>query len=207
MSTRTTFYFKNLIIMENFCCISRPYLIEDRKIRFICDIIFIAFTILIVSIIAIDLITVKLNIGFRIFELIVGIELFGLAFGSRLRKAIVAAMERLDDKCGVDEEYALRILTKTKKIVLLFPPSVILDFIGLQILGVNCKFSIFLCAAFASHDAELAFFSLLVETMNMRLEGLKEALPNTGSRVYRHILVATAQIREQFTPRVSSVRV
>lgn len=203
MSSKTMPYFINLIIIENFFGISRPHLIEDQRTRLICDIISISVIITMTSLIIMNLITVSLNIGARIFEFILCIEFYGLVGGSRFRKKIFHAIQRLDEKCGVDDEYGTKIRAKTTEMILIFLPSVAIDIIGLTLIGVNKEFAVFLSVAFAAHDAEMAFASLMIQTVNLRLEKLKNALPNTGSRVYRHVLIAAAHVSEQYTPRVS----
>ena len=204
MSTNTMTYFKNLVIFENFFGISRPHLLEDQRTRLICDGISIYVIITISSLIIIDFFNTNRSIGGRIFELLLCIEFYGIVIGSRFRKEVFNAIQRLDEKCGVDEDYGSKIRARTTELIFIFLPSVTIDVIGLIILGADIGIAVFLSVAFAAHDAEMAFASLMIETVNLRLEKLKTALPNTGSRIYRHILIATAHVSEQYTPRVSA---
>lgn len=205
MSTRTMSYFRNLIIMENFFCVSRPYLIEDHRTRVICNYISYGMIIIITCFIITDFININLGVGNRIFEIVIGFEFFSLAIGSRFQQTVFTAIDRLDEKCGVDEDYGAKIRVKTVEFIFIFLTSVLIDFVGLVMLGTNKTFAVFLCVAFAAHDAEMAFASLLIEAVNLRLRKLKDVLPNTGSRIYRHILIATAHIGEQCTATVRIV--
>ncbi|KAH9630031.1 hypothetical protein HF086_008001 [Spodoptera exigua] len=199
MSTKTMSYFRNLIIVENFFCVSRPYLIKDHRTRLICNYISIGMIIIITCFIITDIISIDLGVGNRIFEVVIGFEFFSLAIGSRYQQTVFRAIDRLDEKCGVDEDYGSKIRVKTVELVFIFLTSVVIDFVGLLMLGTNKTFAVFLCVAFAAHDAEMAFASLLVEAVNLRLKKLKDVVPNTGSRIYRHVLITTAHISEQCT--------
>lgn len=199
------YFFKNFVIMENLLAISRPYLIEDQTTRFVCSIISFTIMALMAGIAIYDLVTFRIRLGLRAFQVIIGIEFFGLSSVSRFRKAIFYLIEKLDEKCGDIEEFGPKLQTKTTNILLSFIPSIIFDFLGLKFLGANYNCAIFLSVAFSAHDAEMYFFSIIVETINMRLERLKSASPCAASRVYRHVLIAIAHLSEQYTARVSII--
>lgn len=207
MARKTMFYFKNFVIMENFLAIGRPYLIEDQTTRLVCTIISFTIMTLIAGIFIYDWLTVTLRLGIRVFQVIVAIEFLGLVSVSRFRKAILHLIEKLDEKCGEIEEFGPKIQTRTTNILLSFLPSMLFDFLGLRFIGANYNSAIFLSVAFSAHDAEMYLFSIIVETINMRLERLKTASPSTASRVYRHVLIAIAHLSEQYTARVSSILV
>lgn len=170
-----------------------------------CECIGFIVAIIIMATVFIDIFSSGIGIGFRIFQGFTGIELLCLALYARNQKVSSEMIEELDEKCQINIENLDKLHVKSNKLAIISMISFIFDLIGLKMLKVKKTIAIFLSISFAAHDAELAYFSLIVERINTRLKLLKYVSPNAGSRSYGYLLIYTAHLTEQCTLRVRAI--
>lgn len=194
--------FTNLILLENLLCINRSYLIECPRRKLIGNIIFLVTFTLLITVVFVDLLLVRVSFGFRMFQGFLAIEFIDLIITANLRSNSFDALKRLDEKCGIEDDYIEKLIASSNKYTYFVIVCAVIDFIGLLILRSSTEVIIFFIL-YSAQDAELIFFSMIVEAINLRLSKLKSASPVFGSRVYRHVLVTTALVNEEVTPRVS----
>lgn len=200
----TMYLLKNLVIFENLFCVNRSYLVRERKKRLLCYTLFtISFIIMFGGLIN-DYVVAGLSMTFhnKLIVIYNGIELLILASGARMKKTFVA-QDRLDLKCGLDDNYITKFRAMAKSALIFNVISVVLNLGGSLYLDVKICIALIFCYAAAAHDMEIDLIRLLIEGYNLRLMNLKEVTPRAGCRIYRHVLIAASQLGEEFNLRVS----
>lgn len=139
------------------------------------------------------------------FQWFLGTEFVILAFAARYRNVSLSVFKRLDEKCGVDEKYISKLEREVERQTFLCVISILIDIIGMYILETKIIDMFTYLIMFSAHEAETIFFALIIEDINFKLNKLHDSTPSAGSRVYRHVLIASSQMNEEFTPRVSAI--
>lgn len=174
---------------------------QGRKAKIVCDFVSFLVSIIVIAVITLDILS-DINLGYRIFLVVTSLELFFLAINARFKKISSKSVERLDETCQLNKEQLSKLNKNLIKIGVISLASFAFDVIGLKLLNFKNTTIVFLSVAFAAHDVEFGYFSLLFESMNARLEMLKESLPSVSSRRFGHILVASSYLSEQCAPAV-----
>lgn len=197
---------EGLIILENFLCINRSFLLENSRTRFYGNSFFNFMLVTIFGVSIYDFVYNGSEIRASIlsFQVFIGFEVFYLAVTARERNSFVA-LKRLDGKCGVDEEYLKDMRVSVKKTVVIAVLSSVLDAVGGFILIPRASVVLTFCVATAAHDAEMAFYSLLFEGMNWRLSKMEHLPLSLGWKLYRHVLITALNLSEEFTARVCMI--
>lgn len=205
-SKGTTNLLKNLIIFEHLFCVNRSYLVRERTKRLLCYVLFtISFIIIfggyINDYVVADLPMTKNN---KVVQIYNWIELLVLATGARMRKTFIA-QDRLDQKCGLDDNYVANFKAMVKTTLIANVISVVSNLAGSWYLDTKISIALVYCYAVAVYDMEIDIIRLLIEGYNLRLTNLKEVTPSAGCRIYRHILIAASHLGEEYNIRVSIV--
>lgn len=203
MEITTISCYSSFIYLENFFCVNRSYLIPDRRKRIFCNIICIlAFSAVIVDFVD-DVVNSEIDINEKMFQGVLAVEFLTLALAARYRSTSFAALKRLDEKCGVEKKIIDQLKKKVHKETFVAMVSVAIDIVGIYFIEGKTVQKLTYAIMYAVHEAETIFFALIIEGINLRLMKLNEATPSVGSRVYRHVLLASSQMNIEFTARVS----
>lgn len=202
----TTCLLKNFVIFETLFGVNRLFLVTDRTNKILCYMLFtISFMIIFGSLIN-DYVILDLDMSFsnKCVQIFNGIELIVLAAGAIMKKTFVA-QDRLDLKCGLDDNYLTKFKALIKNTLIVNVASVVIN-IGAS-LYIEPKVSVALTYSYAAavHDMEMDLIRLFIEGYNLRLTNLKEVSPSIGCRVYRHVLINASQLDEEYNFRVSIV--
>lgn len=205
-SKGTTNLLKNLIIFENLCCVNRSYLVKERTKRLLCYVLLTISFIIIFGGYINDYVVSGLPMtkNNQVIQIYNWIELLVLATGARMRKTFIA-QDRLDQKCGLDDNYMTKFKAMVKTALIANVISFASNIGGSLYLDINISMALIYCYAVAVYDMEIDLIRLLIEGYNLRLTNLKEVTPSAGCRIYRHILIAASQLGEEYNMRVSIV--
>lgn len=133
-----------------------------------------------------------------------GMEIIVLAASARMKKTFVA-QDRLDLKCGLDDNYLTKFKAMAKTALISNVVSVVLNLGGSLYLETKVSVVLIYCYAAAAHDMEMDIIKLFIDGYNLRLMNLKEVTPSAGCRIYRHVLIVASQLDEEFNFKVSIV--
>lgn len=205
MYVNTIACLQSFIIQQNFYCIHRGYLINSKKVNIICK--FIVF-ILILIIIAMNIFEIAKSmkeVFLRIFEMILMIEHTFLIVDGWFKTKAFDWFTAMDEYCGMDEEYG-RIMNRNswRATYIVIILALIDASIFLLIPKMSPAISFGFWAAFAAHNSEQIFYSLLIQGINIRLSRLKHKMPIHAINEYRIILVGTSHLNYEFCIRVSA---
>lgn len=200
----TMYLLNNLIIFENLFSVNRAYLVRERKKKILCFMLFtMSFVIMFGSLVNDYVVSdLPMTSNNKITQILNGIELLILAAGARLKKTFVA-QDRLDLKCGLDDNYMTKFKAMAKTTQTINVISAVLNLGGSLYLDIKISIALIHCYAMAVHDMEIDLLRLLIEGYNLRLTHLKQVTPTVGCRIYRHVLIAASQLGEENNFRVS----
>ncbi|CAG4930444.1 unnamed protein product [Parnassius apollo] len=108
------------------------------------------------------------------------------------------AIKVLDEKCVFLENYSSKIETKSFIVIIVSILSITLDVIGMWKLELSPSTVTILTLAFAIHDTEIGFYSVIISGINLRLFSIVETNAKYGSKIYRHILLIAAHIEKEY---------
>lgn len=199
---QTTSIFQNFVIIENFFCVNRSFLIENH-LWFLSNFIFITVASITSTVIIYDLIyDESVSRGLRVLQIIVIIEIVHLVSTARSAKSF-PSIAKLDEKCGDDEEYVSVLKEKASNAVVFLVIMTLLDLSGFAIMDVKPSVLIAFFIATGAADAEILFYTLLITSINLRLSKLKRLSASVGAKKYGYILIASANLSTDFSIRVS----
>lgn len=207
MSFKGTIYLlQNLVIFENLFGVNRSYLARGHTRKWVCYVLFIMSFIIVFGCLVNDyvILGVHMSLTDKVIQVYNGLELIILAAGATMKKTFVA-QERLDLKCGIDDNSLTKFKAMIKTALTVNIVSLAMNFCGGLYLKINISVILIFCYAVAVHDMEIDLMRLLIEGYNMRLRNLKEVTPSAGCRIYRHVLIASSQFGEEFNFRVSII--
>lgn len=201
----TNYLLRNLVTFETLFCVNRPYLIKGRTRKLLCYTLFTISLIIVISCVINDYIILGLHISLTniVVQIYNGIELISLAAAGARMKKIFEVQDRLDLKCGFDDDYMTNYKGMIRCALILNVISVVLNIAGTSYFGVELSVALIYIYATAVHEIEIDVIKLLIQGYNLRLSKFKNMTSSQGCRVYRHVLIATAQLGEDFSSRVS----
>lgn len=201
---KSVYYFRNLIILELFLCINRSYLIENQLLKTICNFIYFCISFAVASFFIYDTFSYPdINPNILAFLILISAELIGLISAARIFTKQFVALKKLDDKFGLDDEYVKVLSSKANVATMVSAVSIIIDICGTALLSARPGILMMFFLGATAHDTELAFISLFIDVINIRLAKSITANPSFGSSMYRHLLIATSYFNDGFQFGVS----
>ncbi|KAL4704540.1 hypothetical protein ACJJTC_002154 [Scirpophaga incertulas] len=191
----------SFIIIENFFCISRAFLIEKKRTKYFCNFVFFAVVALVVSAFIYDATNSEdsSSATLSIIETVLIVETIILSFSAIYASKSFEIFNALDDMCDFDKKSVSKYQSEVFSATVITIAATIFDSIGLTLNSFKLSALLILFIGSAAHDAELNFYALLIRSINLRLTNLCKESPNVGSKIYGHILITTTNMGHDFT--------
>lgn len=203
MVSKTVNCFSNFIVLENFLCINRSFLIDCPKKKIFGNIIFVFTFTLLTTVTIFDIFTSNVDFCNRMFEMCLTVPFLINMITAKLMNNSYNALKILDEKCGIEDEYIKKLVSNCMQCTFFIFVGTAIELLSLTILNVKPAQVLIYTILYSAVDAELIFFSMIANAINLRLSQLTDMSPVFGSKVYRHVLVTIAAINEELSTRVS----
>ncbi|XP_045502665.1 uncharacterized protein LOC123699696 isoform X2 [Colias croceus] len=142
----------------------------------------------------------------HIAEGVAGLLIIRIAVATRYTTVFFDEVKELDEKFGFFEDQEISIRNNITSAVFFSLISLAIDGITLLILRFPTRFVILVTVAFCVQDTELAFYAMIADNFNTRLNKLIDKDPVIGSQVYRQLLAATFSFSKPFHSQVELLR-
>ncbi|XP_045502664.1 uncharacterized protein LOC123699696 isoform X1 [Colias croceus] len=141
----------------------------------------------------------------HIAEGVAGLLIIRIAVATRYTTVFFDEVKELDEKFGFFEDQEISIRNNITSAVFFSLISLAIDGITLLILRFPTRFVILVTVAFCVQDTELAFYAMIADNFNTRLNKLIDKDPVIGSQVYRQLLAATFSFSKPFHSQIVTI--